>query len=124
MKVFEGIVTSVGMNKTVVVEVTRRTPHPLYKKLIKRSKKYKADNAEFENVGLGSRVRIVETKPISKDKYFKISQILVGFAAPVKKDETASEATESVEEPKRVRKTVKSTVAKAKADKKEEKKLT
>lgn len=88
MRVLEGIVVSTKMNNTVVVEVFRKTPHPLYKKLIKRSRKFKADNVGFENLQLGSRVKITETKPFSKDKYFKISQILVGFGAPVKKEET------------------------------------
>ena len=98
MKVFEGIIISVGMNKTVVVEVSRRTPHPLYRKLIKRSKKLKADNAGFEELEVGNRVKITETRPISKDKYFRVSQILTGSAAPVKKDETVAE--EILEKPK------------------------
>ena len=75
MKIFEGIVISIGMNKTAIVEVSRRTPHPLYKKLIKRSKKYKADIASFEPQ-VGNIVRIIETRPMSKDKYFKITKIL------------------------------------------------
>ncbi len=74
MKIFEGIIVSVGMNKTAVVELSRKTPHPLYKKLIKRSKKFKADTTGFEPV-VGSLVKIVETRPISKDKYFKILSV-------------------------------------------------
>ncbi|MBI4097779.1 MAG: 30S ribosomal protein S17 [Candidatus Levybacteria bacterium] len=74
MKIFEGIVVSIGMNKTAVVEVSRRTPHPLYRKLIRRSKKIKADVADFNPV-VGNQVKIVETRPISKDKYFKIMSI-------------------------------------------------
>ncbi len=104
MKVFEGIITSVGMNKTVVVEVFRRTPHPLYKKLIKRSKKLKADNTGFENLELGNRVRITETRPISKDKYFRVSRVLAGSGAPVKKDETAEVIEKILEKPKNVQK--------------------
>lgn len=76
MKILEGIIVSTGMNKTVVVEVTRKTPHPLYKKLIKRSKKYKVDSSGFEDITVGSVIRIAETRPISKDKYFKVSEIL------------------------------------------------
>lgn len=76
MKVFEGIIVSNGMNKTAVVEVYRRISHPLYKKLIKKSKKYKVDNNGFEDIVVGSVVRITETKPISKDKYFRISEIV------------------------------------------------
>ena len=103
MKVFEGIIISVGMNKTVVVEISRRTPHPLYKKLIKRSKKLKADNAGFEELEVGNRVKIIETRPVSKDKYFRVSQILAGSAAPVKKEETAIE--ENLKQPELIKKT-------------------
>lgn len=70
-KMLEGNIVSVKMGNTVVVEVTRKVAHPLYKKLMKRSKKYKVDLGGIE-VALGDRVRIGEIKPISKDKYFKI----------------------------------------------------
>lgn len=75
MKIFEGIVISTKMQKTVIVEVMRKVAHPLYKKLLKRNKKYKVDNTGF-SVSEGDRVKIVETKPISKDKHFKILKIL------------------------------------------------
>lgn len=75
MKIFEGIIVSVGMKNTAVVEVFRKTPHPLYKKLIKKSKKIKADTSSVEPV-VGNIVRITETRPISKDKYFKILEIV------------------------------------------------
>lgn len=75
MKVFDGIIVSVRLNRTAVVEVSRRTPHPLYRKLIRRSKKYKVDTTGFEPE-IGSVARITETRPISKEKYFKITQIL------------------------------------------------
>lgn len=71
MKIFEGIVVSTKMENTVVVEVTRRTPHPLYKKLIKRSKKFFADTNGLD-LSLGQKVKIVETKQVSKNKYFKV----------------------------------------------------
>ena len=59
------------MQDTVVVEIVRRVPHPLYKKLLKRSKKFKvATNGA--TVAVGDDVRIVETRPVSKDKYFAI----------------------------------------------------
>jgi small subunit ribosomal protein S17 len=74
-KVFTGKVVSTSMQKTVVVEVTRLQPHPLYKKLLKRSKNYKVDPADHQ-VTVGQRVKIGETKQISKDKYFKILEIL------------------------------------------------
>ncbi|MCL5438395.1 MAG: 30S ribosomal protein S17 [Patescibacteria group bacterium] len=75
MKILEGIVLSVKKQNTVIVEVTRRKPHPLYKKLMKVSKKYKADTAGLKVEPL-NRVRIGETRPISKDKHFKIIKIL------------------------------------------------
>jgi len=74
-KIFNGIVVSVKMNKTAVVEVTRRTPHPLYKKLLKRSKKYKVDMGESK-ITVGDRVKITQTRPISKDKHFKIMEVI------------------------------------------------
>lgn len=71
METLEGVVVSVKMLKTAVVEVARKTAHPLYKKLLKRSKKYKVDTTGFE-VAVGDRVRISKTRPISKEKHFKI----------------------------------------------------
>lgn len=76
MKILEGKITSIKMEKTAVVEVSRVKPHPLYRKLIRLSKKYKVDNTGFEDVEVGSFVKIQEIKPLSKDKYFKISEIL------------------------------------------------
>ena len=75
MKVFEGKVVSVKMNKTAVVEITRKTAHPLYKKLLRRSKRYKADTAGLELV-LGQKVKIAETKPMSKGKFFKVTEVI------------------------------------------------
>ena len=73
MKIFEGTVVSVSMKGSVSVEITRRTPHPLYKKLIRRSKKFLVDSNGL-NLRVGDKVRIVETRPISKNKYFKVSE--------------------------------------------------
>ncbi|MBI1982201.1 MAG: 30S ribosomal protein S17 [Candidatus Levybacteria bacterium] len=75
MKTLEGVVVSTKMLKTVVVSVTRKTVHPLYKKLLKRNKKYKVDTAGFE-VAVGDRVRISKTRPISKEKHYKIMETL------------------------------------------------
>ncbi len=75
-KILTGTVVSTSMQNTVVVEVSRRTPHPMYKKLIAHSKKFKVDSAG-QSVNIGDQVRIVETKPISKDKHFKLQEILV-----------------------------------------------
>ena len=73
-KVLVGKVVSTKMQGTVLVEVIRRTPHKLYKKLLKRSKKYKVDPNGLEPV-LGNTVKIEETKPVSKDKHFKLVEI-------------------------------------------------
>jgi small subunit ribosomal protein S17 len=75
MKTFEGKIVSLKMNKTAVVEIIRRTPHPLYKKLLKRSKKFKADTGDLTLV-LGQKVKIAETKPISKGKFFKVMEVI------------------------------------------------
>lgn len=70
-KILSGIVVSDKMNKTVVVSVTRFVKHPKYKKFIKISKNYKAHDEENKHK-VGERVEIVETKPMSKDKHFKV----------------------------------------------------
>ena len=74
-KNLNGRVVSAKMNKTAVVQVVRRFPHPLYKKIISRFKKYKVDIGNF-SVSVGDEVVIVETKPISKNKHFKVTKIL------------------------------------------------
>ena len=104
MKIFEGIVISIGMNKTAVVEVSRKTPHTLYRKLIKRSKKFKVDNRGFEEAGVGTSVQITETRPISKRKYFKITGIIGSAKSeskPLNFKEDSLEASERVEKPKK-----------------------
>lgn len=74
-KTFEGTVVSTKMTDTVVVEVTRRKPHPIYKKLLKRSKRYKvAPNGH--TVSEGDKVMIEETRQVAKGKYFKIASIV------------------------------------------------
>lgn len=74
-KVIEGIVVSVKMSKTAVVKITRQFPHPLYKKLIKRDSNLNADTGTFTPV-VGNRVKIVETRPMSKTKNFKILEVI------------------------------------------------
>ncbi len=74
-KTLIGNVVSTKMNKTVVVEVVRKLTHSKYKKVITSNKKYKVHNDEFELV-VGDRVSIVETRPISKDKHFKVIEKL------------------------------------------------
>ena len=70
-KKFEGIVISDKMEKTVVVKVIRKFPHPLYKKISSYSKKYKAHNEKNE-CKIGDRVIIEECRPISKTKRWRV----------------------------------------------------
>ncbi len=70
-KVLKGVVVSDKMDKTVVVEVTRFVEHKKYGKRIKMTKKYKAHD-EGNVKKIGDKVEIEETKPISKDKHFKV----------------------------------------------------
>ncbi len=74
-KVLTGKVISIKMQNTVVVEVSRRVPHPLYKKLLKVEKHFNVDTAG-KTVAVGSDVKIVETKPISKTKFFVIKEVI------------------------------------------------
>jgi small subunit ribosomal protein S17 len=67
----QGIVVGDKMNKTVVVSVTRFIKHPKYGKYYKVSKKYKAHDEE-NKFKIGDKVSIEETRPISKDKKFKV----------------------------------------------------
>ncbi|BAL98440.1 MULTISPECIES: 30S ribosomal protein S17 [Caldilinea] len=70
-----GTVTSNKMDKTVVVTVERVTRHPLYGKVIRRNKKYKAHD-ETNSCQVGDVVRIRECRPISKEKRFFVEEIL------------------------------------------------
>ena len=74
-KTRDGIVTSDKMDKTVVVSVKDRVRHPLYKKIIKRTVKFKAHD-ENNECGIGDRVRIMETRPLSKDKRWRLVEIV------------------------------------------------
>ncbi|HZE87262.1 MAG TPA: 30S ribosomal protein S17 [Methylomirabilota bacterium] len=75
-KVLTGKVIATKMQNTVVVEVVHMKPHRLYKKLLKRSKNYKVD-PNGQTVTVGQRVKIAETKPMAKEKYFKIVDVIV-----------------------------------------------
>lgn len=72
-KTLKGVVVSDKMDKTIVVSVSRFIKHPLYGKFYKVSKKYKAHDEE-NKYKTGDNVEIVETRPISKDKKFKVVQ--------------------------------------------------
>ncbi len=74
-KKLTGVVISDKMDKTVVVEVTTRTRHPLYKKVIKSTKKYKAHD-EKNLCKDGDKVRIAEVRPISKSKCWIVDEKL------------------------------------------------
>ncbi len=74
-KTLEGVIVSVKMKKTAVVRITRKFPHPLYKKIIKRDSNLNVDIGTFVPI-VGNRVKIVETKPISKTKNFKILEVI------------------------------------------------
>ncbi|MFA6177665.1 MAG: 30S ribosomal protein S17 [Candidatus Paceibacterota bacterium] len=69
----KGVVVSDKMNKTVVVSISRFVKHPLYGKFYQISKKYKAHD-EGNVCKVGDKVEIIETRPISKDKKFKVVQ--------------------------------------------------
>ena len=73
-KVREGVVTSAGMDKTIVVAVTDRVRHPKYNKFILRTKKLYAHD-ETNDAGVGDKVRIMETRPLSKSKRWRLVEV-------------------------------------------------
>ena len=70
-----GIVVSDKMDKTIVVAVSERVKHPLYKKIVNRTKKFKAHD-ENNACGIGDQVLIAETRPLSKDKCWRLVEIV------------------------------------------------
>jgi small subunit ribosomal protein S17 len=72
----EGVVISNGMDKTVVVAVQRLTPHPIYGRVLRRTTKYKAHD-EANDCNVGDRVQIMECRPLSKDKSWRVTSVLV-----------------------------------------------
>ena len=70
-----GIVTSDKMDKTIVVSVIEHVKHPLYGKIMKRTYKLKAHD-ENNEAGLGDKVQVMETRPVSKDKRWRLVQII------------------------------------------------
>lgn len=70
-----GKVVSDKMDKTIVVAVEDRVAHPLYKKIVKRTYKLKAHD-ENNECGIGDRVRVMETRPLSKDKRWRLVEII------------------------------------------------
>jgi small subunit ribosomal protein S17 len=74
-KVREGLVVSDAMNKTVVVVTEELKPHALYKKVVRHRKRFKVHDEE-NTCSVGDRVRIIETRPLSKDKRWRLDEIL------------------------------------------------
>ncbi len=74
-KVREGTVTSAGMDKTIVVTIIERVRHPKYNKFILRAKKLYAHD-EANDAGVGDKVRVMETRPLSKTKRWRVVEIM------------------------------------------------
>jgi small subunit ribosomal protein S17 len=70
-----GLVVSDKMQKTVVVAIERRVPHPVYGKMVTRTRRLKAHDEE-NSAKVGDTVRIVETRPLSKDKRWRVVEIV------------------------------------------------
>ena len=70
-----GVVTSTKMDKTIVVEYVARVPHPKFKKIVKKSEKFYAHD-ENSTAKVGDKVRIVETRPLSKLKCWELVEVL------------------------------------------------
>ncbi len=70
-----GVVVSDKMDKTIVVEIRTRVKHPLYGKIMNRTKRFKAHD-ENNECGIGDTVRVMETRPLSKDKCWRLVEII------------------------------------------------
>ncbi len=70
-----GVVSSDKMDKTVVISIADHVKHPLYKKVIKRTYKLKAHD-ELNECRVGDKVRVMETRPLSKDKRWRVVEII------------------------------------------------
>ena len=70
-----GVVVSDKMDKTIVVEIRTRVKHPLYGKIMNRTKRFKAHD-EQNACGVGDRVLVMETRPLSKDKHWRVVEII------------------------------------------------
>lgn len=74
-KIFTGVVTSDKMEKTIVVSIAKRKVHRLYKKYVNESKKVKAHD-ENNEARIGDTVRVIESRPISKEKAWRLLEIV------------------------------------------------
>lgn len=100
-RILEGEVVSDKMDKTITVLVERRTMHPIYKKFIKKSKKYAAHD-ETNAHKIGDRVRIVECRPISKRKSWTVladGETIASAPAPAKAAPAAKAAAPKAKKP-------------------------
>jgi small subunit ribosomal protein S17 len=70
-----GVVVSSKMNKTIVVEIERRVPHPIFKKIVRKTSKFYAHDEESK-AKAGDKVRIEETRPMSKLKRWRLIEVL------------------------------------------------
>ena len=70
-----GVVVSDKMDKTIVVEIRTRVKHPLYGKIMNRTKRFKAHD-ENNECGIGDTVRVMETRPLSHDKRWRLVEII------------------------------------------------
>lgn len=95
-KILLGEVVSDRMHKTITVKVERRIRHPMYERVVKRSKKYHAHD-EHNQCQTGDQVRIAETRPLSKTKRWRVVEIVrrrAGAEPVVVADPTADEGEE------------------------------
>ncbi len=70
-----GVVTSAAMNKSITVVVERKMKHPIYGKFVKKSNKFMAHD-EKDECGVGDTVRIMETRPLSKSKRWRLAEVI------------------------------------------------
>lgn len=74
-KVLRGVVVSNKMDKTGVIEITRKVPHPLYKKVVTKTTRFKFHD-ENNECSIGDTIEVMETRPLSKDKYFRLVRVI------------------------------------------------
>lgn len=87
-----GIVLSDKMQKTIVVQIRRKTRHPVYGKVMEMANKFKVHDEKNE-AKIGDQVRIAETRPLSKDKRWRLVEILShGHSVKAKREEAAQES--------------------------------
>mgnify|MGYP000846723737 CR=1 FL=1 len=96
-KTLIGTVVSDKMEKTVVVKVETRVRHPLYGRIVRRTKRFKAHD-EHNECKAGDRVRLMETRPLSKEKRWRGAEILkraIDLGPPVKGDKASDPAADN-----------------------------